>query len=417
MKYRLSFIALICALNINLCYPIAAQSDDDKMELSGQIRARSELDGKDFNNDTPAKRTTLLRVRLNAAFQPADKISTFIQLQDSREYGTEPGTLADTHNVDLHQAYLQANDFLIDKLTLKMGRMELIYAGERLIGAVGWDNVGRAFDGTVLRYQASRSFTVDWLGAKIVAQADAKVPDDTGFYFGGLYTTYQPKKTYRLDVYALGEWNRKQTMKDEDDLRRITFGTYDRGELNAIDYEVEVAAQLGKRYHPGSKKRETISAFMLTGLLGYTLDIEQKPRIAVGYDYLSGRGEADEDYTVFDTLFATNHKFYGFMDYFINIPVHTSGAGLQDVMAKFQIQPHQKLTLNADVHQFMSAKKVKSENNYGQEVDLTAIYRYQKALGFTLGASLFLPGELMKARFGGNDAPAFWSYLMTTANF
>ncbi|MBI1930344.1 alginate export family protein [Candidatus Poribacteria bacterium] len=249
MKYWLLLIAFLGVLII-LFYPMTAQSDDDKMELSGQIRARSELDGKDFNNDTPAKRATLLRVRLNAAFQPADKISTFIQLQDSREYGTEPGTLADTHNIDLHQAYLQANDFLVDKLTLKMGRMELIYAGERLIGAVGWDNVGRAFDGTVLRYQASRSFTVDLLGTKNTAQADVKAPDDTGFYFGGLYTTYQPKKTYRLDVYALGEWNRKQTMKDEDDLRRITFGTYDRGELDAIDYEVEVAAQIGKRYNP-----------------------------------------------------------------------------------------------------------------------------------------------------------------------
>ena len=162
---------------------------------------------------------------------------------------------------------------------------------------------------------------------------------------------------------------------------------------------------------------------MLTGLLGYTLDIEQKPRIAVGYDYLSGRGEEDEDYTVFDTLFATNHKFYGFMDYFVNIPVHTNGAGLQDVMAKFQIHPHKKFTLNADLHQFTSAKSPQppfskgGKGGFGQEADLTAVYRYHEALGFTLGASLFLPGELMKARFGSHDDPAFWSYLMTTANF
>ena len=65
----------------------------------------------------------------------------------------------------------------------------------------------------------------------------------------------------------------------------------------------------------------------------------------------------------------------------------------------------------------MPAKKVKDENNYGQEVDLTAVYRYDKALGFTLGVSLFSPGELMEARFGGNNDLAFWSYLMTIANF
>jgi hypothetical protein len=108
----------------------------------------------------------LFRVRLNAAFQPADKIYTFIQLQDSRERGFEPSTLADTHNVDLHQAYVQVNDLFIDKLTFKIGRMELSYAGQRLIGAVDWHNVGRSFDGEVLRYKASEKLTIELLETK-----------------------------------------------------------------------------------------------------------------------------------------------------------------------------------------------------------------------------------------------------------
>ena len=295
MKYRLLFIALSCVLNISMFYPMTAQSVDNRLQLSGQIRTRGELDGKDFDDDTSAERFTLLRVRLNTAFQPADRISTFIQFQDSRAYGSEPSTLANLQNIDLHQAYLQANDFLIDKLTLKIGRMELIYAGQRLIGAVGWSNVGRAFDGTLLRYQAEK-LKVDLFSTKIVSQADPKDPDDTGFYFGGIYTTYQPKSTYRLDFYALGEWNRKQTIEDKDDLRRITIGTYDKGKLNAIDYEVEVAAQLGKRNNDTIKKRQDVSAFMLTGSIGYTIGMKQKARIAVGYDYLSGQEAGDEDY-------------------------------------------------------------------------------------------------------------------------
>ena len=74
-----------------------------------------------------------------------------------------------------------------------------------------------------LRYQAEK-LKVDLFSTKIVSQADPKDPDDTGFYFGGIYTTYQPKSTYRLDFYALGEWNRKQTIEDKDDIRRITIG-------------------------------------------------------------------------------------------------------------------------------------------------------------------------------------------------
>lgn len=211
--------------------------------------------------------------------------------------------------------------------------------------------------------------------------------------------------------------NRKETVKDEEDLIRVTLGAYDKGKLDALDYEVEVAAQLGKQHNPADGQRQDISALMLTASVGYTLDTAQKPRLAIGYEYLSGQDADDEDYKVFDTLYATNHKFYGFMDYFINIPVNTGGAGLQDVMAKFQITPHKKLTLKADVHHFLSAKKVNDENSYGQEVDVTAVYRYHKVLDFTLGVSVFAPGELMEAKFGGNDDVAVWSYFMTTANF
>ena len=413
MQYRLLPIALL----ITLASPLYTESANDGVKISGQFRSRGEFDDTDFNNDSPAQRSTLLRIRLNAAFQPADKISTFAQLQDSRVYGSEPNTFTNFRNVDLHQAYLQVDDFLAEKLTLKMGRIELAYAAERLVGAVDWLNVGRAFDGTMFRYKSSEKLVVELFGTKIVQRADLKNPADTGFYFGGLYATHQPKKTYRVDLYVLGEWNRRETVSGESDLQRVSVGTYNKGKLNAIDCEVEATVQFGTRHNSMTDQRQNISAYMLTGALGYTIDTEHRPRIALGYDYLSGGEPADEDYRAFDTPFATNHKFYGFMDYFVSIPFHTQGAGLQDLMVKFQITPHRKLTVKADAHQFIPAKKVAGARNYGQEVDLTALYHYHEVLDFVLGASLFLPGELMEAMFRGNSDPAFWAYLMTTANF
>ena len=44
--------------------------------------------------------------------------------------------------------------------------------------------------------------------------------------------------------------------------------------------------------------------------------------------------DTDKKYNVFNTLYATNHKYYGFMDYFIDIPRHTYGLGLIDIHAK-----------------------------------------------------------------------------------
>ena len=413
MTSRILFIVFIVAI----IFPRGVESSKDGVKLSGQFRSRGEFGAPDFNNNTPANRSTLLRFRLNAAFQPAEKISTFMQLQDSRVYGAEYGTIANFRNVDLHQAYLQVEDFFAQKLTLKMGRMQLAYAEERLIGAVDWHNVGRAFNGTLLRYAPSGMFTLDIFGTKIVQRADYENPADTGFYFGGLYASHRPKESYRVDLYILGELNRRETESRGADLERVTIGTYDTGNFNAIDYDVEAAIQFGTRYNSSTGERQRVSAFMLTGEIGHTFNVDYKSRVVFGYDYLSGGEPTDENYKAFNTLFATTHKFYGFMDYFVNIPVQTQDRGLQDLMVKFQVVPHSKLTVSADVHQFMLAKRMMGDRSYGREVDITVLYRYHKVLCFTLGASLFMPDKLMRTRFKENNDPAFWAYLMTTANF
>ena len=410
---RIFFAILVVAI----IYPRSIESSKDGIKLSGQFRTRGELGSTDFNNDTPIDRNTQLRVRLNAAFQPAESISTFVQFQDSRIYGTEPNTFTNIRNVDLHQAYLQVASFFAKKLSLKMGRMEMAYAKERLVGAVDWHNVGRAFDGTLLRYALNQRSTLDVFGTKIVQRADYENPADTGFYFGGLYASHRPKESYRVDLYILGELNRRETGNHGADLQRVTIGTYDTGNFNVIDYDIEAAVQFGTRYNASTEERQRISAFMLTGAIGYTVDIAFKPRIRLGYDYLSGGEPTDENYRAFDTPFATNHRFYGLMDYFVSIPFHTEGRGLQDIMMKLEVAPNRKLSVRVDVHQFMPAKRIVNGDSYGQEVDVTALYRYHEVLRFTLGASLFIPDELMQTRFRGNDNLAFWAYLMTTANF
>ena len=410
MKSKRLFVYVLSLFMVSasvLCY-----SENDAVKLSAQIRTRGILEGKDFNNETPTNPSTLMRVRLNANFQPTENISGLLQLQDSRVFGTEPNTLTNITNTDLHQGYFYTTDFLVDDLSLKAGRIALVYGGQRLIGSVGWHNVGRAFDGTLIAYKLKEKLKFDLFATKLVQQADPEIPGDTGAYFGGLYLTL-----YNFGVYSLLEMNRHQTIEDMDDLRRLTLGTYGKGSFGMLDYETEAAIQLGTRINPTAKKQQDVSAFMVTGSVGYTFDIKQKPRIAIGYDYLSGQTPDDTDYKVFDTLFATNHKFYGFMDYFLNIPVHTGGAGLQDLMLKFKIIPHEKITLKVDFHQFLSAQTVENMNSYGQEVDLTIAAAYHKALNFTFGLSVFLPDTLMQSRFKDNSDPAVWAYLMTTANF
>ena len=410
MKQKL---LLLCLFNFSaLLAPTLGYSEDDVVKLSVQMRVRGASDGRDFSAETPAERSTLMRIRLGLDFQPTADITGFFQLQDSRGFGTEPSTKANTANVDLYQGYLHVNDFFTDSVTLKIGRMRLAYGSGRFIGPGNWGNVGRAFDGTVFGYNPNAKLKLELFATKVVQQADPEIFGDTGSYFGGLYATI-----YNLEAYLLLELNRHQTLKDIDDLRRLTLGTRSKGMFGVLEYEAEAAVQLGTRINTTAKKQQDVFGFILTGLVGYTHDIAQKPRIAVGYDYLSGQTPNDTDFKVFEALHGSTHSRYGYMDYFRNIPVDTNGAGLQDMMLKFQVTPYEKTILKLDLRQLLSAQTVKNANNFGQEVDLTFIYDYHEALSFTLGASIFLPGELMQARFKGNNDMALWGYVMTMANF
>ena len=48
---------------------------------------------------------------------------------------------------DVHQAYVRVGGAREFPLSLKLGRQEMSYGDERLIGAFDWNNIGRVFDG------------------------------------------------------------------------------------------------------------------------------------------------------------------------------------------------------------------------------------------------------------------------------
>ena len=65
---------------------LPAQTD---WRLSGQLRQRFEIDGKDFDKNTKARSFNRLRSRLNLTFTPGENVTGFFQLQDSRTFGEE----------------------------------------------------------------------------------------------------------------------------------------------------------------------------------------------------------------------------------------------------------------------------------------------------------------------------------------
>lgn len=408
---------LLFTLSLSLVGTSRAQTPDVPIKFNGQIRVRSEADGRDFNNDSDVNTYTLLRTRFGANIQALEDVKAYIQIQDSRAFGREPGTLANTSNLDVHQAYFEISNLWDRPIQLKVGRQEMLYGSQRLIGPVGFSNVGRAFDGIKLTFGKNANFD---LFAMVINEGNIPVSgpatpsstagrENTDNQFYGVYYKHRKNPKYILDVYGLFQSNLNETIPGENDLNRATIGTYNKGRFSSnFDFETEAALQFGKR------RGQDVFAFMLTGSVGYTFQTAHKPSVRVGYDFLSGMDAGDDDYKAFDTLFATNHKFYGFMDYFINVPLNTSGQGLHDFMIKAKVPFANKWNFNAHIHNFRTAKG--EEKNLGNELDLVLNYKYNTGVSFVFGLAFFIAGDLLEQRFT-NDDIGVWSYSTLQLNF
>ncbi len=380
----------------------------DKVEVNAQIRPRTQLDAKDFNSNTAFYSYTELRSRLGVKYSPSKKLSGFIQLQDSRRYGTEASTLSDSRNLDLHQAYFKIKNFFGLPINIKAGRMELSYGAQRLIGAVGWHNVGRSFDGTVLTL-VTKSLDIDFISARV--NETGLVGDSLDQFLFSAYGNIKAISRLNLQPFVIAE------KINRNDFQRFTVGLHVscKDKKKPFQHELDAAYQLGTQ-----KTDQSISAFMVAANLGYTFNAKIKPMLGAGVAYLSGDdGKDASKYKVFNTLYATNHKFYGYMDYFLNIPKHTYGLGLMDIHAKASIIPFSKFKLALAYHMFNANADYtlldgSTSTSFGSEIDLTLAYKYDSNVKFVGGFSFFAPGDIFKETKGEDSS--MWSYVMAIVN-
>ncbi|MEW6653855.1 MAG: alginate export family protein [Bacteroidota bacterium] len=379
------------------------------LKVTGQIRPRFEMDDRDFNSAKAASNLTYMRSRLNAAFS-SNKVNAFIQMQDSRIWGTEPSTVADMKNVDLHQAYFVLSDAFETPIDIKIGRMELLYNNERILGASNWSNVGRSFNGVVLGYNTSK-FNADFLVMKEAEKLAAGDDLDQTLY--ALFTEIKLIDKFNINPFLFYQRGVPST-----NMNRYTMGVYAKGESGGLTHETEFIYQ-GGEYTQALKKFD-VSAYFMAINAGYTFNHKGKPMIGAGIDYYSGDNNlADNKVKTFNGLYGTAHKFLGYMDYFTDIPAHTYGLGIMDIIAKAGINATEKLKLSLFFHLFGSVEEYTLQNktktnSFGSEINLLANYKYSDAVGFEAGFGYFSPGEIFKEKRGKDSAT--WFYLTTLVN-
>ncbi len=385
----------------------AAQS----VELGGEVRPRIEWRDPVNGGEGAGSHTldmTSMRTRVSALAELRGGARAFVQLQDVRLWGGEASTTDGSADaLDLHQGWVELGSPEASTWTARAGRQELAYGDERLVGALNWAQQARSFDGLRLRYRGT-GVVVDGL-AMSLGEREAGTGDAALYGVYGRLGESGSVQAYVL--YNSADALRADPAREVDVTDQYTLGGRWAAARGRWDWRVEGAYQLGER------SMEDVSAYLFAAKAGAA--VTQAWRVGVLYDRLSGDDDpADGTVRVFDTLFATNHKFYGYMDLFLNIPVQTAGRGLQDVGVEsgYVVTPDLSLGLNGHTFALAAASGVGSAH-LGEEIDLTARWSYAPGVVLTGGASYFAAGAAWTDVLGHAEDHQGWLYVMLDVAF
>ncbi|WP_438483235.1 alginate export family protein [Oleiharenicola lentus] len=366
--------------------------------------------------------------------------------------------------LDAHQAYVFVGNHKEFPVSLKLGRQELVYGDQRLVGHLRWNNGARTFDATKVRWQ-NAIFGVDvWTGGLVYNDHRNLNRSNSQDRFSGAYFNFPTlAKNEIVEAYLLARNVARGIATDNwsgvaapfrfpgaQDL--YTAGLRVKSKplaYNAWDYGVEVMHQFGSRtaVFPATTVAAALAAprldqdaFAAVLQAGYTwTEHAWQPRLALLYSYASGdKNSADAKSGTFQNLFATTHLHYGYMDL-------NSLQNLHDLRLAYTAKPKANISLAAELHfQFLdrptdfwynvagvprnfAGAAVGSGGGYrinptysrtlGTEIDLVAGWTFTTYAQLEVGMSHYFRGDYIKqslAAVGSKDAS--YCYVQLTLN-
>ena len=309
-----------------------------ELNLSAEVRHRYEY-WKDFDFNKANKDTDDVigqRIRLGLEFVPTETLKGFIQIQDARAFGNAsiyplngiPVPTAGTGNntlasqgasTDVHQAYFLANHKKTG-LSIQIGRQEWLYGTQKVIGPVGWSNVGRAFDGVRLRYDKTFATTdVLWSrlseGGRTRGTPPVATVDWVDADFYGVYSTVKLVKSHPFDLYWLGLGDDEITGLEgkTGNTNFNTFG-FQLSKIQGKNVQIEYGTELN--YQTGHRSGTDHSAYAVHARLGVgSPKWPLQAKLLYQYDLASGdTNRADGESETFQQLFPTVHLWHGYID-------------------------------------------------------------------------------------------------------
>jgi hypothetical protein len=399
------------------------------LQLSGSDRVRVE-DQEDIGfKANHSDFHVLNQLWLGVSIRPESWLSFFGQAQDSRIFLN--GVVADApplaNTWDLHQAWVQLGGVEKYPVAVRVGRQELNFGEQRLVGASPWLNAPRVFDAALVTVRLA-DVRIDTFASSVVNSVNGEMDHHkqgnpfygTYFAFGKLIpnASVEPYFFWRISpvgfgpAYASGAKGR---------LDEGTLGLRIAGKLPwRFDYGAEMARQAGTL---GADK---INAWGGHWIAGRTFETFLKPRIFLEYNYASGTSNPkSNEIATFDQLYPSGHDKFGETD-------QVGWRNIRDLRTGLDTKPFRKLTISAIYHNYwlanahdglytalgtVVAKSLAGTagTHVGQEADVEGIYQWNKAVKFGAGYGRLFTGEFLNRTTNGRDFS--YPYFLTSYAF
>ncbi len=413
--YRIQIILILALFSLN---------SFGQFTLSGEVRPRAEYrHGYKtlIPDNTDAAFFVSQRTRLNLDLT-GDKFIIGLGLQNVRTWGDVAQTSKkDLYGTSIYQAWGEI--IFSPMFSLKVGRQEIAYDDQRILGKIGWSQKARSHDAAILKIKSPYGCKID-IGFAF--------NQNTENVFGTDYTNVVNYKAlqylwFHRDFSDFGIsllfLNNGMAYTDSTNLQDIKQKiAYSQTAGTRLTYKYEQLSFSSSFYYQFGRNatNEKLSAMYYSIAFDYKVD--ENFKLGLGMDYLSGNSMADSTSTTdkaFNPMYGACHKFNGWMDYFY-IGNWYGGVGLIDVFAPIKFSKN-KFSAALIPHFFFAAAEVIDTNkkplkkSLGTEVDFSVGYTLSKSVKIQAGYSQMFATKTLEALKGGNRGRTNnWAWLMIT---
>ena len=395
------------------------------LRVRGEFRERMEgFDSLGFI-ETRDDLYWLSRFRFNAIVTPSKFLSFQAQVQDARVAKKTVGPTGTPFKApfDLRTGFADIGS-ATGPVSVRVGRQELVYGEQRLVGHVSWLNAARTFDAAKVTVR-TKAFQIDTFAASVVRIMDGAFDrSGAGNRFAGAYLTTTrliPLGTVEPYVFFKRDVNLRSELGAVDDLVQTTTGIRLAGRLPArLDYGVEMALQRG------SLGGDQVHAWGGHWQLRESLPGWGAAKLTGEYNFASGDEDpADGVRGTFDQLYPTPHDKYGLADQIGWKNIHHARAG-------FEVTPLKGLPVTTNYHSWWLAEARDGiytagsaslarlpagapDRHVGQEIDVQVTRALTPQLQVAAGYAHIFTGAFLKQATPG--ASYSHPYVMATYVF